>query len=115
MVVLVRITPSNVERNAGAFSSKTLENAARHLRAEGALILEDIIDPASILDARDAFVRRYDRYLCGQTRDDALQVGDRRVMITVHLEPPFERRELIANPWLLSVLRAAFEDEVVLG
>jgi ectoine hydroxylase-related dioxygenase (phytanoyl-CoA dioxygenase family) len=111
----MRITRSNGERNAGAFSSKTLENAARGLRAEGALILEDIIDPALILDAREAFVQRYDRYLCGQKRDDALQVGDRRVMITVDLEPPFERRELIANPWLLSILRAAFEDDVVLG
>jgi ectoine hydroxylase-related dioxygenase (phytanoyl-CoA dioxygenase family) len=36
-------------------------------------------------------------------------------MITVDLEPPFEHRELVANPWLLSVLRAAFDDDVVLA
>jgi ectoine hydroxylase-related dioxygenase (phytanoyl-CoA dioxygenase family) len=36
-------------------------------------------------------------------------------MITLDLEPPFERRELIANPWLISVLRAVFQDDFVLG
>ena len=36
-------------------------------------------------------------------------------MITVDIDPPFERRELIANPLLVSVLKAAFEDDVVLG
>jgi ectoine hydroxylase-related dioxygenase (phytanoyl-CoA dioxygenase family) len=36
-------------------------------------------------------------------------------MITVDLEPPFERRELIANPWLLPVLDAAFDGDFVLS
>jgi ectoine hydroxylase-related dioxygenase (phytanoyl-CoA dioxygenase family) len=111
----MRITRSVVERNAGAFGSETLEKASRCLRAEGALILEDIVNPALIREAREAFVQAYDRYLHGKKHYDALQVGDKRLMITVDLEPPFERRELIANHWLLSVLRAAFEDDVVLG
>jgi ectoine hydroxylase-related dioxygenase (phytanoyl-CoA dioxygenase family) len=114
-VVLMRITRSDAEEKSGAFSSETLEKTSRCLRAEGALILEDIVNPALIQEAREAFVQRYDPYLDGQKHSDALQVGDRRLMITVDLEPPFERRELIANPWLLSVLRAAFDDDVVLG
>ena len=113
--MLVRITPSEAEHHAKAYSGKTLEEAARCLRREGALILEDIVNPALIQEARENFVQRYDRYLDGQKHYDALQVGDRRLMITVDLEPPFDRRELIANPWLLSVLRATFEDDVVLG
>ena len=36
-------------------------------------------------------------------------------MITVDIDPPFERRELIANPLLVSVLKAAFEDDFILG
>jgi ectoine hydroxylase-related dioxygenase (phytanoyl-CoA dioxygenase family) len=113
--VLMRITRSEAERKAGAFSGETLEQASRCLRAEGALILEDIVNSALIQEAREAFLQRYDRYLDGQKHHDAAQVGERRPMITVDLEPPFERRELIANPWLLSVLRATFEDDVVLG
>jgi ectoine hydroxylase-related dioxygenase (phytanoyl-CoA dioxygenase family) len=115
MVVLMRITRSDAEAKSGAFSSETLEKTSRCLRAEGALILEDIVDPALIQEARKAFVERYERYFDGQKHHDAAQVGDRRLMITVDLEPPFERRELVANPWLISVLRAAFDDEVVLG
>jgi ectoine hydroxylase-related dioxygenase (phytanoyl-CoA dioxygenase family) len=79
------------------------------------LILEDIIKPALILEARETFVQRYGRYLDGQKHNDALQVGDRRPMITVALEPPFDQRELVANSWLCSVLRAAFESDFVLG
>ena len=113
--MLMRITRSDAEWNAGAFSSETLEKASRCLRADGTLILEDIVNPALIREAREAFLQRYDRYLDGQKHHDAVQVGERRLMITVDLEPPFERRELIANPLLLSFLKAAFEDDVVLG
>ncbi len=113
--MLMRLMRSDAETNSSAFRTETLEKASRCLRADGVLILEDIIKPALILSAREAFLRRYDRYLNGQEHYDALQVSDRRLMITVDLEPPFERRELIANPWLLSVLRATFEDDVVLG
>jgi ectoine hydroxylase-related dioxygenase (phytanoyl-CoA dioxygenase family) len=115
MMVLTRITRSDAEEKSGAFSRETLEKTSRLLRADGALILEDIIKPALIQEARKSFIQRYDHYLDGQKHDDALEVGDRRLVITVDLEPPFEQRELIANPWLLSVLRAAFDDDVVLG
>jgi hypothetical protein len=85
------------------------------MRTAGTLILEDIVEPTLIREAREAFVQRYDRYLDGREHDDALQVGNRRLMITVDLEPPFERRELIANPWLCPILSAAFQGEFVLA
>jgi hypothetical protein len=113
--VLIRIRRSEAEWNAGVFSSETLEKASRGLRADGTLILEDIVDLSLIREARDSFLKRYVRYLDGQKHEDALQVGERRQMITLDIEPPFERRELIANPFLISVLNAAFEDDVVLG
>lgn len=113
--MVTRITPSEAERDARAFSSATVEKALHCVRTEGALVLEDIIEPALILEAREAFVQKYERYLDGQGHDDALQVGDRRLMITVDLEPPFDRRELLANSWLLPVLSAAFNDDAVLA
>ena len=82
---------------------------------DGALVLQDVVDPGLILEARQTFVQRYAGYLNGQEHDDALQVGDRRLMITASLEPPFNRPELFANPWLLQVLRAVFADDFVLG
>jgi ectoine hydroxylase-related dioxygenase (phytanoyl-CoA dioxygenase family) len=115
MAMVPRIAPSEAELNPGAFNSATLEKASRHLRVEGTLVLEGIVSPALIAEARDAFLQKYDRYLNGQKHNDARQVGKRRLMITVDMEPPFDQRELLANPWLLSVLSAAFEDAFVLG
>ena len=112
--MVTRITPSEAEWNAHAFNGATLDKASHSMQTDGALVLEDIVNPALILETREIFVQRYDRYLDGQEHDDALQVGDRRLVITVALESPFDRRELLANPWLLSVLSAAFGDDFVL-
>src|SRR5499427_5261090 len=100
----MRIAPSATERDVGEFTSATLEKASQCMRTDGTLILEDIVEPGSIREARETFVQRYNRYLDGREHDDALQVGNRRLMITVDLEPPFERRELVANPWLCPIL-----------
>ena len=113
--MVVRVIPSEAERNARAFSSETIKETSGCVRADGALVLQDIIDPALIVDARQTFLQGYARYLNGQEHDDALTVGDRRLMITVRLEHPFDRPELFANPWLLQVLNAVFADDFVLG
>jgi ectoine hydroxylase-related dioxygenase (phytanoyl-CoA dioxygenase family) len=113
--MIVRVMPSQVEQNARTFSGETIEKASSCVRADGALVIQDIIDPALIIEARQAFVQGYARYLNGQEHGDALQVGDRRLMITVGLEAPFDRPELFANAWLLQVLRAVFADDFVLG
>jgi ectoine hydroxylase-related dioxygenase (phytanoyl-CoA dioxygenase family) len=113
--MLLRITPSGAERIALAFNTQTLEEAASAMRSDGALVIESIIDKALVVEAREAFARRYDRFLKRTEHDDALEVGDKRVMVTIDFEPPFDRIELFANSWVLSVLKAAFEDDFVLG
>jgi len=113
--MVTRITPSGAELNGRTFTNATLDKAARCMRMDGALILEDIVNPALVIEAREAFIQKYDRYLDGQKHDDALSVGDRRLMVTIDIEPPFDGRELLANSWLLPVLRATLEDDFVLG
>src|SRR5262245_41453152 len=97
MAMVISVMPSKAESKARAFSNEAIQRASRCMRTDGAVILQDIIDPALILEARLAFIQMYARYLNGQKHDDALQVGDRRFMITVSLEPPFDRPELFAN------------------
>src|SRR5262249_50892019 len=84
---VTRIMPSEEERSARAFSSATLAKAAYCMRSDGALVLEDIVTPTLIREARGIFIKRYDRYLDGGEHDDALEVGDKRPMITLDLEP----------------------------
>lgn len=112
--MIARFTPSEAERKAGAFSEATLDKATRCMRADGVLVLEDIVNPASTREARRAFVQRYARYLDEQKRDATLDVGGGRPMITVNLEPPFDRQELFANSWLCPILSAVFEHDFVL-
>jgi len=79
------------------------------------LIIEDIIDVAIIAEARRAFCETYSRYLDGSEHEDALKVGDRRLLITVNLEPPFDNQRLFANPYLLPVLNAALNEGFVIS
>src|SRR6266568_2534741 len=96
-----RIVPSETECTRSALGSETIERALRCFRADGVLIIEDIIDVAIIAEARRAFCETYSRYLDGSEHEDALKVGDRRLLITVNLEPPFGHPQLFANPHLL--------------
>src|SRR5262249_58479347 len=94
--MISRITPSESERAAGALGSETVELASRCFRKEGALIVEDIVDAAVIVRAREAFGTAYAQF-CSE-REDVGRVGGRRFMITVNLEPPFDDPQLFANP-----------------
>jgi Phytanoyl-CoA dioxygenase (PhyH) len=113
--LVVRIDPSEMERSARAFGRSTIEKASQCLRTDGVLILEDIVDVALVREARQTFIERYARYLTDQEHDDALKVGEKRVMVTVELKPPFDSSELFASPWLLPVLNAVLEENFVLG
>jgi ectoine hydroxylase-related dioxygenase (phytanoyl-CoA dioxygenase family) len=114
--MIYRCVPSTAERDSGAFCNTTIEEASTCMRRDGAIILEHIIDVDLVSEARQAFVSRYDRYLNEQQHDDALDVGDKRVMITVDVEPPFDSREFFANNWLMPLLEAIFiEADFLLG
>ena len=113
--MITRIVPSGAERTAGALGSETIERASRCFRADGALIIEEVVDTAIIAEARGAFDQAYSQYLDGTKHEDALRVGDRRQLITIRLEPPFDNPRFFANPYLLPVLSAALDDGFVVG
>jgi ectoine hydroxylase-related dioxygenase (phytanoyl-CoA dioxygenase family) len=79
------------------------------------LIIENIVDSAIIAQARGAFEKRYSHYLDGSNHEDSLRVGDRRLLITITLEPPFDNPRLFANPYLLPLLSSELGEEFILG
>jgi ectoine hydroxylase-related dioxygenase (phytanoyl-CoA dioxygenase family) len=111
--MISRIVLSDAERAAGALQSETIEHASRCFRKEGAIIVEDIVDTALIVRARQAFGAAYAESCC--EREDVARVGGQRFMITVNLEPPFDDPQLFANPYLLPILSAALDDNFVIG
>lgn len=113
--MISRIRASESERSAKAFTSETMAKLAQRFDADGALILENVVDTPLIARARRAFGEAYGRYLDGKKHRDAPMVGDRRWMITVDLEPPFDAPQLFANPWILSVMEVLLDEGFVLG
>lgn len=111
--MISRITPTTLERAQGALGEDTVAAGARSFRVDGALILDDIVDPSLILAARAAFARGYARYLDGVAPADALGVGDQRLMIGLDLEPPLGDPRMFANPWLLPLLGSALDEDFV--
>jgi ectoine hydroxylase-related dioxygenase (phytanoyl-CoA dioxygenase family) len=113
--MISRINPSEVELAADSLESETVEQALRSFRIDGALIIENIVDSAIIAQARAAFEETYSHYLDGFDHEDALRVGDRRILITIKLEPPFDDPRLFANPYLLPLLSTELGEEFILG
>ena len=113
--MISRIVPSQVERTSGMLCNKTIEHASQRFRSDGALIIEDILDPVIIAEARREFTKSYSRYLDGSEHEDALMVGGRRLTITIDLRPPFDNPQLFANLYLLPILSAALDDDFVIG
>jgi Phytanoyl-CoA dioxygenase (PhyH) len=113
--MILRIVPSGAELAAGSLGGAAIDQASRSFRVDGALIIEDIVDTAFIAEVRRAFGEGYSHYLDGSEHDDALRVGDRRLLITINLEPPFDDPRLCTKPYLLPVLSAVLDDGFVLG
>jgi ectoine hydroxylase-related dioxygenase (phytanoyl-CoA dioxygenase family) len=93
----------------------TLQAAWKLFRVHGFLLLEDIF-PAEQIDAlRAAYVDRYSGYFFDTDHADALEVGDRRFMITVDIEDPFNDSNLFANPFILPIIKRLLGENCILG
>jgi hypothetical protein len=113
--MILRIVPSEAERAASELSRETIERASRSFRLDGALIIEDIVDAAVISELRRVFGEAYSQYLDGSVHGDVARVGERRLMIAIALEPPFDDPQLFANPYLLSTLSSELDKDLVIG
>ena len=98
------------------FESHSADLAARPLwltrvlgkqRSAGQLLGNSFRDHPSGFSERhalpQAFDQSYSHYLDNSKHEDTLVVGDRRVLMTIRLEPPFDNPCLFANPCLREV------------
>jgi len=111
---MLRVTPSDKERSIGEFQRDTIELALRALRVDGLLILEDVVDLALVDAARTAFHDTYTDRLSGARHDHVKNVGEKRVMISIELAPPFNDPSLFANRWLCQILEQALGEKFVI-
>jgi hypothetical protein len=72
-------------------------------------------DPALVAKLHDAFMDRYDTYFADQIYDDALEVGDKRNMVTVALEGVFNTPDLYAPPNVFPMLEFLLSKKLILA
>jgi hypothetical protein len=113
--MISRIVPSGKEHTLAALESGTIEHGSQSFRRDGALIIKDILDVAVVAETRRQFSETYSQYLNGGQHEDVLDVGYRRLMITVDFTPPFDDAQLFANPYILPILSAALGEDFVIG
>jgi ectoine hydroxylase-related dioxygenase (phytanoyl-CoA dioxygenase family) len=89
--------------------------AKNALSGPGIVILRDSVERKAAHAAKLAIVES----LCGLDADMArsrgIRVGDGRYMVTLNLNPPYDRPELFASPPLLAVARATLGVDLIVN
>ena len=99
-----RLAASDSESKSQCLQSGTIEQADKLFRSHGAIWLENVFPVALIKKLAKAYQETYTSASLSQLKKRHAVVGDRRFMITVTLEPPFNTPKLYANPILSQVL-----------
>lgn len=106
---------SEAERVAGIVKPEMLALGSELLDKYGTVQVDNVFDPGRIAKLHEAFVERYTRYFHEDNHPDALYLGDKRYMLTMDVEEPFNDAALIAAPLLMPIIRKVLGDDFVLG
>lgn len=93
-----------------------LVKTAKELFEEnGVLLIQNLFSKEFITELNQSFFQQYSAYLEDKDHPDALEVGVKRKMVTVHLQPPFNTPHLYGNPLLMHLMRGLLGKDFVLG
>ncbi|MEN9221501.1 MAG: phytanoyl-CoA dioxygenase family protein [Thermostichus sp. BF3_bins_97] len=113
--MLANLTFSPEEQAAQTPQLTTVEQAFQMFVSEGYLLLQEVFAPEAIDTLHRSFLETYSRYCASATHADALLVGNKRVMVTIRLEPPFNDPLFYAHPLLLPILKRILGPELILS
>ncbi|MGF1458311.1 MAG: phosphotransferase [Leptolyngbyaceae cyanobacterium] len=82
---------------------------------QGVLVIRNLLPPVLIDDLQAALLAQYQPYLQDRDYDHVLKVGDKRRMLTVDLQPPFDHPLIYGNPLGLALMRGLLGPDFVLG
>ncbi|NET60013.1 MAG: phosphotransferase [Symploca sp. SIO2E6] len=83
--------------------------------ANGVLLINHLFSQELIASLYQSFVDRYQFYFADQNYANVLEVGDKRKMLTIDFQTPFNNPELYGNPFLLYLMRELLGTGFVLG
>jgi len=105
---------SEEEKNKKTPDITTVNRAEKLYRHFGYLIIEDLFSEQFVSDLYNDFESEYPQYLNNKSFDDALDVGDKRIMLTVKLQGAFNNSLYYANPLLMPLLSRLLGNNLIL-
>lgn len=106
---------TTIRTDLGHPGAPKVQQAVAALTGPGTVILAGSVDPEAVRSAGQAIVER----LCGfdgaSAKQLGVRVGDGRYMVTLSLDPPFDRPALFASPPLLAVARGALGADTIIN
>lgn len=113
--MITNIDFTEEEYNSGNIGEDTLRKAFDAYMEDGCIQLNNVFQEGYINNLNSSFIKKYSRFLKGNNYKDALQVGDKRVMVTVKMEPPFSSSKLYANPLVYPLIKALLGNECIIN
>ncbi|MBE9124866.1 MULTISPECIES: phosphotransferase [unclassified Coleofasciculus] len=106
--------PSNLPHQE-LMNGELITVAQELFEENGVLVINHLFSKELISQFYQGFVARYQTYFEDQDYDDALKVGDKRQMLTVDFQEPFNHPTVYGNPLLLSLMKGLLGPDFVLG
>jgi Ser/Thr protein kinase RdoA (MazF antagonist) len=92
-----------------------IKTAGELFSAHGVLVVKNLFAPEFIANLHQAFVQHYHPYFHDREYAQVLDVGNKRKMLTVDFQAPFNAPELYGNPLMLSLMEKVLGGGFVLG
>ncbi len=92
-----------------------VQAAKEALSGPGIVILQNSVERSAARNASRAMVETLCHLDTEGAKREGIRVGDGRYMVTLNLDPPFDRPDLFASPPLLAVARATLGVDVVIN
>ena len=112
---LPRWSVSDEERAAGQLAPDTLALLVAMFRRYGVVQLDGVFSPAHIERMQAGFIARNASQFHDGDHPDALQVGDKRIMLTMELDELFGDPGVVASGLLLPFMRRVLGKECILS
>lgn len=113
MIPSIQLTSE--EFKTGVIQEDTLLKAKDLFVLNGVLLVKNVFFLDFIKILQKSFFKKYKSYFYDKKHTDALKVGDKRFMITVNLQHPFNTYYLYANPHIFPIVQQILGENCILN
>jgi ectoine hydroxylase-related dioxygenase (phytanoyl-CoA dioxygenase family) len=104
-----------IELPASIKTSPILQEAVELFLQHGFLLIRNAFEPAYVQKLHDEFTAGYRDYFDARTYDDALDLTERRTMVTIKLEGAFNSVDFYAPPKIFPLLEFLLTRKLILA